>query len=91
MLLNPKEMFLRPKLCKYLFGNGTLDDALRVMAAFDSAMDEPVMLIPGCFKSWRCDETLRRASALSTIQHSHSNECFFLPFLCILVDMFILI
>ena len=40
-------MFLRPKLCAYLFGNGTLDDALGVMANFDSAMDEPVMLMPG--------------------------------------------
>ena len=43
----PQEMFLRPKLCAYLFGNGTLDDALGVMANFDSAMDEPVMLMPG--------------------------------------------
>lgn len=39
------ELIYRPKLCAYLFGNGTLDDALAIMGGFDSAMDEPVMLM----------------------------------------------
>jgi hypothetical protein len=44
-------LIYRPKLCAYLFGNGTLDDALAIMGGFDSAMDEPVMLMPGLTKA----------------------------------------
>ena len=36
---------IRPPLCDYLFGNGRLEDALATLAAFDGAMDEPVMLV----------------------------------------------
>ena len=30
---------------RYLFGNGSLDDALAVFDGYDAAMDEPVMLM----------------------------------------------
>ena len=38
-------MEIRPALCKYLFRNGSLDDALGVLDGFDAAMDEPFMLM----------------------------------------------
>ena len=39
------DLKIRPALCNYLFGNGSLDDALGIFDAFDGAMDEPVMLM----------------------------------------------
>ncbi|CAK9063209.1 unnamed protein product [Durusdinium trenchii] len=36
---------LRIPVCKYLFGNGSLADALSVLDGYDAAMDEPFMLI----------------------------------------------
>lgn len=36
---------LRLPVCRYLFGNGSLDDAFSVLDGYDAAMDEPFMLI----------------------------------------------
>ena len=36
---------LRIPMCKYLFGNGSLEDALSVLNGYDAAMDEPFMLV----------------------------------------------
>ena len=63
-----QELILRPKLCAYLFGNGTLDDALAVLGGFDSAMDEPVMLMPGGSKR---GSTAGGLDSLITIENDH--------------------
>eukprot|EP00438_Fugacium_kawagutii_P015854 Skav209338 [mRNA] locus=scaffold241:179133:180498:+ [translate_table: standard] len=42
--LNPIHSGYFP-LCSYLFGNGSLDEALGALEGFDSGMDEPFMLL----------------------------------------------